>query len=160
VIVSKVPVSILGVSGFAGSELARLVADHEALSLVGVAADRWQGSKLGERVRVPASVGKLPVSPMSDAIAVARQSEVALLATPAEVSARLAPELLAHGVRVVDLSGAFRLEDPAAYPRWYGFDHPAPELLAEAHYGLPEVASASSRAGGAAAARLVANPGC
>ncbi|MDI1430817.1 N-acetyl-gamma-glutamyl-phosphate reductase [Polyangium sorediatum] len=157
---SKVPVSILGVSGFAGSELARLVADHDSLSLVGVAADRWQGSKLGERVRVPASVGKLPVAPMSDAITVARQSEVALLATPAEVSAKLAPELLAHGVRVVDLSGAFRLEDPAAYPRWYGFDHPAPELLAEAHYGLPEVASASTRTGGAKDARLIANPGC
>ena len=157
---SKVPVSILGVSGFAGSELARLVADHASLSLVGVVADRWQGSKLGERVRVPAAAGKLAVAPMSDAVAVARQSEVALLATPAEVSARLAPELLAHGVRVVDLSGAFRLEDPAAYPRWYGFDHPAPELLAEAHYGLPEVASASTRKDGAAAARLIANPGC
>ncbi len=158
--VSRVPVSILGVSGFAGSELARLVAEHHALSLVGVAADRWQGSPLGERVRVPASVAKLKVAPMSDAVAVARQSAVALLATPAEVSARLAPELLAHGVRVVDLSGAFRLEDAAAYPRWYGFEHPAPELLAEAHYGLPEVASASTRAGGAIDARLVANPGC
>ncbi|MRG97371.1 N-acetyl-gamma-glutamyl-phosphate reductase [Polyangium spumosum] len=152
--------SIVGVSGFAGSELARLVAEHASLSLVGVVADRWKGSKLGEHVRVPASVAKLSVAPMSEAVNVARQGEVALLATPAEVSARLAPELLAHGVRVVDLSGAFRLEDPAAYPRWYGFDHPAPELLAEAHYGLPEVASASTRAGGARDARLVANPGC
>ena len=64
------------------------------------------------------------------------------LATPAEVSADLAPKLLARGARVVDLSGAFRLADPADYPAWYGFAHPAPELLAEARYGLPELARA------------------
>jgi N-acetyl-gamma-glutamyl-phosphate reductase len=58
------------------------------------------------------------------------------------------------------LSGAFRLQDAAAYPRWYGFEHPAPELLAEAHYGLPEVPRASVTPDGITRARLVANPGC
>ena len=77
------------------------------------------------------------------------------LATPAEVSAELAPRLLAKGRRVVDLSGAFRLADPAAYPPWYGFSHPAPALLAEARYGLPELAREQL-----AGARLVTNPGC
>ncbi len=56
---------------------------------------------------------------------------------------------------MVDLSGAFRLADSAAYPPWYGFEHPAPELLAEARYGLPELAR-----GALAGARLVTNPGC
>jgi N-acetyl-gamma-glutamyl-phosphate reductase len=77
------------------------------------------------------------------------------LATPAEVSAELAPKLLAKGARVVDLSGAFRLDDAAAYPAWYGFAHPAPHLLAEARYGLPELAREKLHG-----ARLVTNPGC
>lgn len=157
---SPVPVSILGVSGFAGSELARLVSSHPGLSLAGVAADRWQGLPLGECIRLPGRAARLPVATMADGLLLARQSAVALLATPAEVSAKLAPELLSHGVRVVDLSGAFRLSDPSAYPSWYGFEHPAPELLAEAHYGLPEVPKASLVADGISRARLVANPGC
>lgn len=157
---SPVPVAIVGVSGFSGAELARLIADHPSLSLAAAVADRWQGRPLGEQVRLRGPARRLEVAPMSAALEVARKAEVALLATPAEVSARLAPELLAQGVRVVDLSGAFRLQDPAAYPRWYGFPHPAPELLAEAHYGLPEVPGASARPQDAARARLVANPGC
>jgi N-acetyl-gamma-glutamyl-phosphate reductase len=58
-------------------------------------------------------------------------------------------------VRVVDLSGAFRLADPAAYPAWYGFEHTAPALLAEARYALPELSR-----DGLSGARLVSNPGC
>jgi N-acetyl-gamma-glutamyl-phosphate reductase len=158
--VSPLPVAILGVSGFAGSELARLVTDHPSLSLAAVAADRWKGEPLGAHVRLRGPAARLEVEPMSAALEVARRAPVALLATPAEVSARIAPELLARGVRVVDLSGAFRLQDPAAYPRWYGFPHPAPELLAEAHYGLPEVPRASAAPDALARARLVANPGC
>ena len=158
--VSPVPVSILGVSGFAGSELARLVSSHPGLSLAGVAADRWQGLPLGECIRLPGRAARLPVATMADGVVLARQSAVALLATPAEVSAKIAPELLAHGVRVVDLSGAFRLADPAAYPVWYGFEHPCPELLVEAFYGLPEVPSVALSREGIERARLVANPGC
>jgi len=157
---SPVPVSILGVSGFAGSELARLVAGHPGLSLVGAAADRWRGLPLGECIRLPGRAGRLPVAAMSDALALTKQSAVVLLATPAEVSVSITPEILGHGARVVDLSGGFRLEDPAAYPRWYNFEHPAPELLAEAHYGLPEVPGVSGAPGAISSARLVANPGC
>ena len=80
---------------------------------------------------------------------------MAFLATPAEVSLELAPKLLARGLQVVDLSGAFRLLDPAAYPTWYGFAHTAAPLLAEARYGLPELAREQLRG-----ARLVTNPGC
>src|ERR671931_1985853 len=83
------------------------------------------------------------------------EADIAFLATPAEVSLELAPKLLARGVRVVDLSGAFRLADASLYPRWYGFEHTAPALLAEARYGLPELAREGLRG-----ARLVSNPGC
>ena len=67
----------------------------------------------------------------------------------------MAPKLLSAGVRVIDVSGAFRLRAPSLYPAWYGFAHPAPELLGEAVYGLTEWCGQEL-----AGARLVANPGC
>jgi N-acetyl-gamma-glutamyl-phosphate reductase len=82
-------------------------------------------------------------------------AEIAFLATPNEVSARVVPELLDRGVRVIDLSGAFRLGEPGLYPSWYGFEHARPELLGEAVYGLPEWCNGELKT-----ARLVANPGC
>lgn len=155
-----VPVSILGVSGFAGSELARLVAAHSAFELVGVAADSWRGKLLGECMRLAGPAARLQVSPMADAQKLAGQSNLVALATPAEASMKLVPELLAAGVRVVDLSGAFRLTNLDEYPRWYHFDHSAPDLVAEAHYGLPEVPEASGDAPSITKARVVSNPGC
>ena len=80
---------------------------------------------------------------------------IVFLATPPEVSMELAPTLLAAGVKVIDLSGAFRLRTPAAYSTWYNAPHTQPELLAEAAYGLPEFCRERIPA-----ARLVANPGC
>src|SRR6185295_4310888 len=77
------------------------------------------------------------------------------LATPAEASMELAPFLLNSGVRVIDLSGAFRLRTPENYTAWYKVPHTAPALLADAVYGLPEFCR--DRIAGA---RLVANPGC
>ncbi len=79
---------------------------------------------------------------------------IVCLATPAETSAELAPQLLDRGARVVDLSGAFRLPDMAAFREWYGFDHPRPDLAAAAAYGLPELLPIPK------GSRLVANPGC
>lgn len=77
------------------------------------------------------------------------------LATPHEVSLEAAPAALEAGAKVVDLSGAFRLKDAAAFARCYGMEHTAPELLAEAVYGLTELNGPAVRG-----ARLVANPGC
>jgi N-acetyl-gamma-glutamyl-phosphate reductase len=77
------------------------------------------------------------------------------LATPPEVSMELAPSMLDAGVRVVDLSGAFRLRTPENYQKWYGAPHTQPALLAEAAYGLPEFCRDRI-----ASARLVSNPGC
>jgi N-acetyl-gamma-glutamyl-phosphate reductase len=86
---------------------------------------------------------------------VASKAEVVFLATPNEVSAELAPKLLDAGMKVIDLSGAFRLPDAAMYPVWYGFGHERPELLTEAVYGLTEWCNGELKK-----ARLVANPGC
>jgi N-acetyl-gamma-glutamyl-phosphate reductase len=77
------------------------------------------------------------------------------LATPPEVSMELTPALLDAGAKVIDLSGAFRLRNAATYKRWYREEHKAPELFAEAAYGLPEFGREGIRG-----ARLVSNPGC
>ena len=153
-------VGIVGVSGFSGMELARLLDAHPAFDLVAAAADRWQGRSLGAELPLRGDAAHLVVQPMTDVVASVERAAIVLLATPAEVSARLVPELVARGIRVVDLSGAFRLASPEDYPRWYGFTHPAPDLLREARFGLPEVPAAGGGAPNLRRARIVANPGC
>jgi len=81
--------------------------------------------------------------------------DLVFLATPPDVSIELTPPILAAGTKVIDLSGAFRLQDAETYSRWYGQRHTAPTLLAEARYGLPEFYRDKIRG-----ARLVSNPGC
>jgi N-acetyl-gamma-glutamyl-phosphate reductase len=145
--------AVVGASGYTGLELTRLLARHPRLRLAALHSDRWADETAGSRLPLDgaaAALRYLPLAGASDA-----EAEIVFLATPAEVSAELAPGLLAKGARVIDLSGAFRLQDPAAYPAWYGFPHPAPRLLAEARYGLPELARAALPG-----ARLVTNPGC
>src|SRR5512136_1432710 len=145
--------AVVGASGYSGLELTRLLARHPRLRLTALTSDRWAGEAAGARLALPAPAAALRYRPLAESEGV--EAEVAFLATPAEVSHELAPKLLARGVRVVDLSGAFRLADAAAYPAWYGFAHQHPALLAEARYGLPELAR-----GPLARARLVTNPGC
>ncbi len=89
-------------------------------------------------------------------VAEASKADLIFLATPHTVSMKLAPELLERGVRVIDMSGDFRLASAKEYTRWYGTDrHEAPHLLDDAVYGLPEL-----YAGQISGAKLVANPGC
>ncbi len=146
-------VAVIGASGYTGLELTRLVARHPRLVLRALYSDRWSGERAGDRLALEGAAATVAYRPLAEAGA--DDAEIVFLATPAEVSAELAPRLLARGARVIDLSGAFRLADPAAYPAWYGFAHPAPELLAEARYGCPELARSAL-----AGARLVTNPGC
>src|SRR5215510_8575711 len=134
-------VAIVGVTGYAGQELDRILASHPRFKVAGRFA-----SKADEKSGAEAfSLERLrSFSP-----------DVVVLATEHELSMNVVPELLRDGYRVVDMSGAFRLKEPAQYVEWYGFEHTAPELLKEAVYGLPEFLSEQIRS-----ARLVANPGC
>ncbi len=145
--------AIVGASGYTGLELTRLVARHPRLRLASLYSDRWSDDAAGARVPLDGPAAELRDLPLAHGASA--EAEVVFLATPAEVSADLAPRLLERGAYVVDLSGAFRLADPALYPAWYGFAHPAPALLGQARYGLPELARADL-----AGARLVTNPGC
>jgi N-acetyl-gamma-glutamyl-phosphate reductase len=147
---------IVGVSGYSGMELARILASHPLFSLRLVTSDKWMGKLLGERLAVPPVAADLPCYSHEQGLAHVGEVDVVFLCTPAEVSVALAPRVLASGTRVVDLSGGFRLAADQ-FPKWYGFTHPAPELLAEAVYSMPE---ATANAEKLRTARLISNPGC
>lgn len=145
--------AIVGASGYSGLELTRILAHHPRLQLTALFSDRWRNESVGSRLPLNGPCGGLRYLPLEQAAATG--AAVVFLATPAEVSLQLVPGFVDRGSRVVDLSGAFRLSDVAAYPRWYGFEHTAPALLAEARYGLPELGRAALDG-----ARLISNPGC
>ncbi len=142
-------VGIYGGSGYAGSELVRLLSGHPEVGGMSVASRGYAGRAVAE-VYPHLAVEEVYVEPgQVDASSL----DVAFVAYPHMESAGVVRDLFETGVRlVVDLSADFRLKEVALYNEWYG-EHPVPELLEEAHYGLPEVFGAS---GG----RLVANPGC
>src|SRR5215210_785923 len=142
-------VGVYGGSGYAGVELVRLLAGHPEVGALGVASRGYTGIAIRE-VYPQLSVEGEYVSPEEIE---AGGLDVAFVAYGHGESAETVRELLAAGVRlVIDLSADFRLPDAELYGEWYG-EHPAPELLAEAHYGLPEVFGATN-------GRLIANPGC
>lgn len=126
-------VAIAGATGYAGVELQKILKRHPHANVTGAfSSESFSLENL-----------------------FAANPEVAFLATPNETSAELVPQILDHGIKVIDLSGSFRLGEPALYPSWYGFEHPRPALLGEAVYGLPELCN-----GELSKARLIANPGC
>jgi N-acetyl-gamma-glutamyl-phosphate reductase len=150
-----VRVGIVGVSGYSGVELARLLARHPRFSLKLVTTDRWAGKRLGQKVAVSGDAAALECQPQAAGQARFGELDLVFLATPAEASIEIAPKALVAGARVVDLSGAFRL--PASdYPAWYGFTHPDPILIEQAVYSMPEATGVA----GLREARLVSNPGC
>jgi N-acetyl-gamma-glutamyl-phosphate reductase len=143
-------VAIVGATGYAGGELARLLLRHPGARIVAAVARSHQGEPL--RSALP----HLHDAPDSLVIGSdVGDAEVVFTALPAGEAAKLAPQWLADGRRIIDIGSDFRLKDPAAYPKWYGYAHPAPELLAEAVYGLTEFSRPALPK-----ARIVANPGC
>src|SRR5579863_6492374 len=143
------PVGILGFRGYSGVELVSILSRHphvEPVLLEHRDADT-RPQPLGQKG--PRSLKYSPEEARAAGLA------AVFLATPPEVSMDLTPPLLDRGIKVIDLSGAFRLGTPENYQRWYKEPHTQPGLLAEAVYGLPEFCR--SRIPGA---RLISNPGC
>lgn len=145
-------IGVLGASGYSGGEAVRLLLEHPRVELAFLGGGGSAGSRLAEIHPHLAGTraAALPVRPLEEVEAV----DLALVALPPGACARLAPSMLDRGIRVIDLSGDFRVP-AAAYPDWYGFEHPAPAWLDKAVYGLPELLRDQIRG-----ASLVANPGC
>jgi N-acetyl-gamma-glutamyl-phosphate reductase len=143
-------VGVLAATGYAGAVAARLLHRHPHFELAYVTARSDAGVRLDAihpRTRVPLALE--PYDPHRHA-----EVDAAVVAYPHGAAAPVVAELRGRGVRVVDLSADFRLHDRATYEQWYG-EHPAPERLEEAVYGLPEL-----HRDAIARADLVANPGC
>lgn len=154
---NPIPTAIVGASGYTGMELLRLLLVHPGVKLVAATSRQEAGKTLAEvfpRFAKAAGAELKFIEPDPDAIA-ATGAKVAFLALPHGVAAEIARALLEHGLKVIDLSADFRLRDAAVYEEFYGHAHPAPDLLTEAVYGLPEIRADEIRA-----ARLVASPGC
>lgn len=123
------------------------------MDIVAASSDRWASIPIQHKLlSFPTA---LAFQKHNQVLQEAPEGAIALLATPAKTSAELAPKLLEKGLSVIDLSGAFRMKEPALYPQWYGFEHPCPELLSVAHYGLVELFPFPGKA-----PTLIANPGC
>lgn len=145
----RIKAGIINVTGYIGAELARLLCQHPQVELVSVTGRSAAGQKLSDVFPIFAGNDCLIEADLSKSV------DVAFSAMPHKSSAEVVPPLLKKGIKVIDASADFRLKDPAQYPKWYGFAHPAPELLKEAVFGLPELHKAEIPS-----ASLIANPGC
>jgi N-acetyl-gamma-glutamyl-phosphate reductase len=143
-------VGIVGYRGYSGAELIRILKRHPHVEPV--VLDHREDAGDGPRLKKPSPLRRAASRPES---VISEKLAAVFLATPPEVSLELAPGMLQAGAKVIDLSGAFRLQTPARYRQWYKAEHTQPELLAEAVYGLPEFCR--DRIAGA---RLISNPGC
>jgi N-acetyl-gamma-glutamyl-phosphate reductase len=149
-------VAVVGATGYSGFELARILLRHPAVQSATFYVRETGGAQcLAELFPQLRGVGEAPLRTLSVEDIVASGAGTAFLATPHEFSAEIAPTLIDAGIRVVDLSGAFRFRSAETLSHWYKLPTPHAGRLAEAVYGLPEL-YASEIAG----AKLVANPGC
>jgi N-acetyl-gamma-glutamyl-phosphate reductase len=154
---SPVPVGIVGASGYSGEELVRLLLSHPQVELTAVTSRQSAGQTVAQVFPKFASHPRSRTLRFSEPKAdlLAKQAEIVFLALPHGVAAEFALPLLDHGCRVIDLSADFRLKSAQIYKEFYGHDHPAPDLLKRAVYGLPEVYRDEIKS-----AMLVASPGC
>jgi N-acetyl-gamma-glutamyl-phosphate reductase len=149
-------VAVVGATGYAGAELVAILSRHPGVELAALYSGASGPSAPFSSLH-PALAGSSgpAAEPFLFEKLADSQPDTVFLATPNETSAELTPRLVETGAKVIDLSGAFRLREPADYPKWYGFDHPRPDLLGGAVYGLTEWCN-----GELPGASIVANPGC
>lgn len=146
--------AVLGATGYTGTELMRLLSAHPDAELALVSSESHAGKKVSDihpqfKGQVDLSLDQMQVSRIPGSI------DLVFCAMPHGKSAAAGATLLKKGFRVIDLSADFRLKRPGLYNRWYALDHPHPELLDGAVYGLPELYGQDVKD-----AELVANPGC
>jgi len=147
---------LIGGTGYGGAEILRRLLFHPQVEVMRVTAADNIGKKVGDVHLNLAGLTDLTFQELAPEQAVAG-ADVAFLAMPHKTTAKVVQAILPSGVRIVDLSGDFRLRDPAAYERYYGVAHPAPRSLIDGlfTYGMPEVNRAAI-----AQAKYIASPGC
>jgi len=148
-----IKVGIVGGTGYTGIELLRILARHPQSELVAITSRKEAGTPVAEVF--PSLRGAVTIAYSDPVKSDLAKCDVVFFATPNTVAMGQARALVEAGVRVVDLSADFRIKNVAEWEKWYKVKHAAPELLAQAVYGLPEVNRAKIKS-----AHLVANPGC
>jgi len=154
---SETKVAVIGGSGYVGEELVRLLLQHPYADLAAVTSRQFAGKTLADIFRafhITRKRGDIRFG-ASNPAQLAEMAQVIFLALPHGFAAEFAKPLVQIGARIVDLSADFRITDPTVYKEFYGNDHPAPDLLGKAVYGLPEIYRAEI-----SNANLVACPGC
>src|SRR3954468_15691053 len=153
----KIPVAIVGASGYAGEDLVRLLLGHPGADLVAVTSRQYAGQTLAQIFPKFSHYPKAKLLRFTEPNAelLAKDAEVVFLALPHGVAAEYAVPLLQLGCKVIDLSADFRVKSADVYKEFYAHDHPAPDLLAKSVYGLPEAYRSEIKN-----ASLVACPGC
>lgn len=149
-----VKAGIIGVSGYGGGELARLLFSHPKVEVTYVTSETYQGKPLSAALPGIGKKGDLICKHFAEEAAI-DLCEVVFLAQENGFAMHIAGGLLEAGKKVIDLSADFRLKDIQAYQHWYRLEHTAPALLEKAAYGLPELYKKEIKG-----AQLVANPGC
>ncbi|CAG0975660.1 N-acetyl-gamma-glutamyl-phosphate reductase [Methylophilaceae bacterium] len=149
----KLKIGIVGGTGYTGVELLRLLAIHPNAELFAITSRGEAGQPVADMFPSLRSYVDLPFVDPAEADLSA--CDVVFFATPNGIAMQQARELLAKGVRVIDLAADFRIKDVSVWEKWYGMAHACPELIADAVYGLPELNREKIRH-----ARLLANPGC
>ena len=148
-----IKIGIVGGTGYTGVELLRLLAAHPQAELVAITSRKEDGMPVADMF--PSLRGHVALAFSAPEKARLDQCDVVFFATPHGVAMSQARELLAAGVKIIDLAADFRLKDTAVFEQWYGMPHGCPEVLAEAVYGLPEVNREAIRK-----ARVIGLPGC
>ena len=148
-----VKVGVVGGTGYTGVELLRLLCVHPGVEVTAITSRGEAGMPVADMF--PSLRGRVDLAFVAPQDARLDQCDVVFFATPNGIAMQQAAELVSAGVRVIDLAADFRICDVAEWQKWYGMEHAAPELVAEAVYGLPELNREAIRT-----ARLVANPGC
>ena len=152
----SVRTAVVGASGYSGQELLHYLARHPAFHPGLVTSRQNAGQPLSQSIHgLPRQLGALTFVDAAPGFALAEQADLFFLALPHGAAAPYVVALREAGRTVVDLSADFRTTDPAVYKEFYGHDHPAPALLAEAVYGIPEIHRERLKS-----ARLIAAPGC
>ena len=148
-----IKIGIVGGTGYTGVELLRILAAHPHAELTAITSRKEDGMPVAEMF--PSLRGFVSLAFTAPEKTALNECDVVFFATPHGVAMSQARELLAAGVKVIDLAADFRLKDTAEFEQWYGMPHSCPDLLAEAVYGLPEINRAAIKS-----ARLIGLPGC
>lgn len=147
-------IGIIGATGYVGAEIIRLLALRDDVKITTIVSNRFVGKRYSDVYPAFRGIFDMVCDPL-DIDLVCKKADFFITALPHGVSAKVIPELLKKGKRVIDHSGDFRFRNIEIYEKWYGVIHSSPELINKAVYGLPEIYRNEIRN-----AQLVADPGC